>query len=237
MPPKIGIVAALEREVSAVTKKFAKRSDGPAGLTVFENTTVRLVCGGMGAKQAANAANWLIASYKPEAVMSIGFAGALVADYSVGDVITPGTVIDGSNGERFLIGGGDEILVSSAGVMAEAGKRQLAAQFAAQAVDMEAAAVARVAGQNGVPFMAVKAISDPLDFAMPPMDRFVSESGKFRTLPFLAYIAVRPGSWPVVAQLNANAHRASSQLCCWLENQISRDFQDVISTIGAKTRS
>jgi adenosylhomocysteine nucleosidase len=236
MLPKVGIVVALDREVSPLTKKFAKRSGGPAGLTVFDNRNVTLVCGGMGAKQAAAAASWLIASNKPEIVMSVGFAGALIPDYKAGDVITPGTVIDGGTGDRFAAGDGNVVLVSNAGVLGEAGKRQLAAKFAAQAIDMEAAAVARVAQQNGVPFVAVKAISDPLDFAMPPMDRFVNEAGKFRTLSFLAYMAIRPGSWPLVAELNANAKKASSQLCHWLENQMSRDFQDVVSGIGSKAR-
>ena len=50
---------------------------------------------------------------------------------------------------------------------------KLAQSYGAQAVDMEAAAVARGAQARGVRFMAVKAISDESTFAMPSMDRFV----------------------------------------------------------------
>ena len=237
MRPKVGIVAALEREVAPLAKKFVKRSNGPKGLAIFEKNDVWLVCGGMGEKQAAAATGWLIASHNPEVVMSVGFAGALIPGCRAGDVITPGTVVDGKTGERYQASQSKEILVSNSGVLAEEGKRELAAKFGAQAVDMEAAAVAQVAQQNGIAFFAVKAISDELDFVMPPMDRFVTEAGKFSTVRFLSYVAVRSGTWMSVAQLGRNSRKASSQLCQWLENQISRDFQDVISTIGAKTRS
>ena len=237
MPPKVGIVAALEREVAPLTRKFAKRGDGPKGLTIFENRDVRLVCGGIGVKPAAQAAAWLIASYKAEVVMSIGFAGALVPSYRAGDVITPAAVIDGSTGERFTTIYGEGVLVSNAGVLAKDGKRKLAEKYDAKAVDMEAAAVARVARENGIPFLVVKAVSDEVDFAIPPMDRFVTEAGKFNTLQFLSYVAIRPGWWPAVSQLGVNARKASSQLCRWLENQIGRDFLDVLGGMRAQTRS
>ena len=236
MPPKFGIIAALEREIAPLARKLARRKDGPAGLAIFENREVCLVCGGIGAKQATSAARWLIASCKPEVLMSVGFAGALVPALSVGDVIAPGKVIDGITGEQFPVGPGDRVLVSSEGVVSEDAKKSLEAKFRAHAVDMEAAAVARVAQTTGVPFAAVKAISDELGFIMLPMDRFV-EAGKFRLWRFLSYVAIRPGTWPAVARLGANARKASSQLCGWLENQISRDFQDVRAGIRAKVSS
>ena len=49
---------------------------------------------------------------------------------------------------------------------------------------MEAAAVAAVAQERGIEFAAVKAISDELDFVMPPVGRFVDADGKFETARF-----------------------------------------------------
>jgi adenosylhomocysteine nucleosidase len=167
--------------------------------------------------------------------MSIGFAGALVDRYRVGDVITPATVLDAATGERFG-SQGSGVLVTASGVLSEAEKRNFAAKYEADAVDMEAAAVARVAQENGLPFMAVKAISDELGFAMPPMDRFVANSGQFQTSRLLAHAAVRPSLWPVLLKLGRNAKKASSQLCGWLENQISRDFQDIL-VVGGEART
>lgn len=235
MPPRVAIVAALEREVAPLTAKFTRRSQPGQSFALFERAEVRLVCGGIGGKHAASATRWLIANAKPQLVMSIGFAGALMDRYRVGDVITPATVLDAATGETF----GSQrsgVLVTASGVLSEAEKRSFAARYQGDAVDMEAAAVARVAQENGISYMAVKVISDELGFAMPPMDRFVGDSGEFQTSRLLAHAAVRPSLWPVLMKLGKNAKTASSQLCGWLENQISRDFQDILM-VGGKART
>jgi adenosylhomocysteine nucleosidase len=188
------------------------------------------VCAGIGAASAAKATTWLIAQGKPEVVMSVGFAGALVADCKVGDIITPGTVMDVDTGEKFSVSSGHGLLVSSSAVMTETEKCKLAMQFRATVVDMEAASVARVAQQNEVSFSAVKVISDELGFDMPPLQRFVDGGGQFRTSELLIYAAIRPAIWPVLVRLGANARKASAHLCDWLENQMSRNFHDIFST-------
>jgi adenosylhomocysteine nucleosidase len=231
MPPRVALIAALEREVAPLARRFIRREYPGVSFSVFEGGDVKLVCGGIGQKHAAAATRWLIANAKPEVIGSIGFAGALVADYHAGDVMTPATTIDSGTGETFSSASGRGILVTGSGVSGEAEKRELATCYQAEAVDMEAAAVARVARESGIPFFAVKAISDELGFAMPPMDRFVSDSGQFRTAELLGYAAVRPAMWPVLARLGRNAKKASSQLCGWLENQISRDFQDILGKV------
>jgi len=234
MPPRVAIVAALEREVAPLARQFTRRVQPGQPFAVFERADVRLVCGGIGAAHAAAATRWLIADARPEVVMSVGFAGGLVPDCHVGDVITPATIVDATTGETFAASDGKGVLVTAVGVLGEAEKQGLAARYKANAVDMEAASVARVAQQNGIPFFAVKAISDEVGFTMPPLQRFVSD-GQVRTSKLLAYAAVRPSLWPVLMQLGRNAKTASSQLCCWLENQISRDFQDIFGLCN-KTR-
>jgi len=236
MPPKVVLIAALKREIAPLAKSFKPSKRGSDRFAVLERGDVSLLCGGIGGKHAEVAARWAIASLRPAVVMSVGFAGALTADCKVGDVITPATVIDANTGESFLARGGGGVLVSNAGVLAESGKRQLAARYGAEAVDMEAAAVARVAQERGIPFFAVKAISDEVGFAMPPMDRFVGAGGKFKTSKLLAHVAVRPALWPVLTRLGGNAKLASSQLSGWLENQMSRDFDGILEIVNDKAR-
>jgi len=231
MSPNVLLIAAMEREIAPLAKVF-RRSDATTGhYPVLEKGSVRLLYAGIGGEPAARAASWAIDSLRPEVVMSIGFAGALTPDYKVGDVITPAEVVDGSSGETFSAGFGNGVLVTNTGVLAEGDKRQLAARYGAIAVDMEAAAVARVAQENRIPFFAVKAVSDEVDFRMPPLEKFVGKAGKFQTSRLLAHVAVRPAFWPVLMHLGANAKRASSQLCRWLENQMSRDFQDMLGGV------
>jgi adenosylhomocysteine nucleosidase len=96
-------------------------------------------------------------------------------------------------------------------------KAQLAKSYGAHAVDMEAAGVARVAEFREIPFLAVKAISDELDFELPEMSRFV-RTGKFETASFLFHIAPRPWLWLRVFRLARNTRLASENLCAWLRD-------------------
>ena len=94
---------------------------------------------------------------------------------------------------------GHGVLVSAAGVAGVEQKAKLAESYGAQAVDMEAAAVARGAQAQGVGFLAVKAISDESDFHMPALDRFVDETepisdGKVRDFCGVASVALAAGN-------------------------------------------
>ena len=80
---------------------------------------------------------------------------------------------------------------------------------------MEAAAVARAAQKHNLPFLAVKSISDELNFELPEMNLFIRQ-GQFRTKSFVLYIAPRPWLWPRVVRLARNTERASQNLCAWL---------------------
>lgn len=231
MPPRVAIIAALEREIAPLVKGFRRETPSDTFRTLFSHEQISVVCGGIGSKAPVGAAQWLIDRTRPELIVSAGFAGALVPGRKVGDVITPGTVIDAMSGERFFIPSGSGILVTTPIVASESQKRELATEHGAVAVDMEAAAVARVAHAKGVPFVAVKVISDEAGFPMLPMDRFIDGMGKFHTSELLGYVAVRPWLWPAVVQLGKNARKASSQLCDWLMNQISRDFEDILEGV------
>ena len=85
--------------------------------------------------------------------------------------------------------------------------------FAAQAVDMEAAAVARAAEARGVEFAVLKVISDESDFSFPALERFVDSAGRFSEARFALYAAVRPWLWVQVARMARNSGRASRALC------------------------
>ncbi len=80
---------------------------------------------------------------------------------------------------------------------------------------MEAAAVARAAQAHNLPFIAVKAISDDVNFEIPEMSRFI-RTGQFDTTRFVLHIAVRPWLWLRVFRLARNTKIASENLCAWL---------------------
>jgi adenosylhomocysteine nucleosidase len=216
--PRVAIVAAMEREVKPLIRSWSRRQSEHNGKTfrLFEKGNVVLVCGGIGAEAARRAAETVIALYSPSIVYSAGFAGALTPEMKVGAVLLPRRVVDAGDGSSVDTETGEGVLVSFASVASPQQKVKLGESFAAAAVDMEAAAVARAAQARGLQFAAVKAISDEIHFAMPEMDRFVAPDGTFRSGKFAIYTVLRPSLWRTVAQLSRNSARASRALCARL---------------------
>jgi adenosylhomocysteine nucleosidase len=221
---KVAMVAALEREVSPLVKgwnKVQREHDGRS-FKFFESRQIVVVCGGIGAEAARRATEAVFALYQPTLILSVGFAGALDLTLKVGDIFAPSRVVDARDGSRTEMPAGQGLLVSAAGVAGAEQKAKLAESYRAQAVDMEAAAVARGAQARGVGFMAVKAISDESDFHMPAMDRLVGADGQFRTGRFAIVLVLRPWLWPRVIQLARNSAKASRALCTELERYIEK---------------
>ncbi len=163
-------------------------------------------------------------------VQSVGFAGALGTSMRVGELFEPRQVVDASDGSRVNTGCGSGVLVSFSSVASVEQKSRLAVAYQAQAVDMEAAAVAKGAEAHGLRFAAVKVISDDSSFAMPPMERFIANDGGFRSGAFGFHAAIRPWLWSSVFRLARNSTRASRELCDYL----SRNAGEMTTAVSTK---
>jgi adenosylhomocysteine nucleosidase len=71
---------------------------------------------------------------------------------------------------------------------------------------------------RGIPFYAIKAISDPLGAKLPDFNRFLSQQGQFRTFRFSIYAALRPWYWPSLARMGENSRKASQSITESLSN-------------------
>jgi len=212
---KVAIVAALEREVWPLVKDWRTTQKQHEGrpFKFFEHENVVLVCGGIGAEAARRAAEAIIALYRPELIISAGFAGGLDPALRAGHALTPRLVIDAGDGSRTDSGTGKGVLVSFGGVADSEQKAGLARAYGADVVDMEAAAVSRSAEAHGIQFTACKVVSDSRDQRLPPVARFVAPDGTFQSFRFLAHVAVRPWLWVGVGQLARNSAVAAQSLC------------------------
>ncbi len=221
---KLAIVAALEREVRPLVKKWRvnEKEHGGRSFRFFEDGETVLVCGGIGAEAARRAAEAVMALYAPAVIYSTGFAGALDSKLKVGDIVLPRRVVNAGDGSiiEMEIGGG--VLVSFTAVAGREQKEKLRESFSAHVVDMEAAAVARAAQARGVRFATVKVISDEFDFDFPSMEGFVDGAGKFSELRFALFACVRPWLWVRVVRLATNSGRAARALSEWLEKNMGR---------------
>jgi len=216
---KTAIVVALAREVAPLTKGWPAKvlEHGGYEFEVLENENIVVICGGIGAEAARRASEAAIAVYHPVRLVSAGFAGALTASLKAGEVVIPQHVIDVADGSSFDTGAGEGKLVSFTEIAGQGQKASLAKAYGAQAVDTEAASVARCAQIHGLQFLAVKAISDEEHVTLPEMRRFVDGKGQFRTGRFAAFAGVRPWLWPGLLELARNSVKASKALCRALE--------------------
>ena len=228
---RVAFVAAIRQEIEPLVRGWTAREIRHDGRTFafFESvradgTRVVAVCSGIGAEQGRRAAEAVIQEAHPRMLMSVGFAGALDSSLKVGDIVEPRVVVNGSDGSRTDTGCGKGTLVSSRVVAGLDQKRRLASAYEAIAVDMEGASVALGAQSHEIEFAALKAISDELDFAMPPVNQFVSSRGEFRSGRFALHVVVRPRLWRSTVALAWNSAKASRALCKAIESYLDREI-------------
>jgi adenosylhomocysteine nucleosidase len=192
----------------------------------FEGGNAVLLCGGIGYDAGQRAAEAMIALYQPATVIAAGLAGGLRPQWTLGKTMVAARVIDQETGREFPTAFGDGTVVSSRTIAGAELKRELAAKFAADLVDMEGAAVAEVAARHGLRFLAAKAVSDELDFELPPLQQFVGADGQFQAARFTLYAAMRPRLWPMVLHLKRNSDVAAEALAGLLRELITRLAQE-----------
>jgi adenosylhomocysteine nucleosidase len=108
--------------------------------------------------------------------------------------------------------GGECLLVTNPKVADAAEKKRLAAAYGAGLVDMEAAAVARLAGMRGIPFYCFKGVSDAFSEDLPDFNRFITPNGQFQTARLLFFVLPRPWHWPALIRMGENSKQASQSL-------------------------
>jgi len=219
MPHKpVAVVAAMQVELAPLLRKTQARKVN--GVALFELGQAVVAIGGIGENCARRAAETALEDAQPRILLSAGIAGAISPTLKVGDVGRIREVVDAATGNRYPTRGGEWLLVTSQDVSDAAEKQELLTRYGADVVDMEGAAVAQVAKEQGLEFAAVKSISDDAGFPMPPMMRFIDQNGQFANGRFLLYVALRPTGWPVLGKIRANTAIASANLCRELEHLI-----------------
>lgn len=147
------LVAAEQREFSGISRRFGglRKLSWHARFAAeawWGGDRWWMIANGPGPRLVAQA---LEKKIDVDGIVSTGFCGALDPALQVGDIV------------RGVVSG-DRVLVTAAE------KRELRARTGAAAVDMESETVAKKAGEWGIPFFCVRAVSDtagedmPLDF-------------------------------------------------------------------------
>jgi adenosylhomocysteine nucleosidase len=220
---RVALIAAFPGELKPLVN-----SQGPAGSRWPHSTRNGIhfwaqrneeeewiaACAGAGRDAATRAFAAIEEGGPISLVFSVGWAGALRAEIAPGTAYNVAGVIDVRTGERFRCdaGAGDLWLATSPKVAPYTEKRRLTSAYNAALVDMEAAAIARLAAMRGIPFYCIKGVSDGLDDRLPDLNRFISPSGQMRIGPLILFALLRPIYWPSLIRMGENSKRASQSI-------------------------
>lgn len=178
-----------------------------------------LVANGMGRQAARAGARAAMGGRRVRAIVSTGFAGALDSALPVGSVIMANSIVCGDRrfGSRLpSVRPPDAhtgtIVTVDRIVRTAAVKRRLAAA-GCRAVDMESAALARLAQERGLPFYCVRGISDAADRDLPlDIGRAALHDGTLSANRLLRLAVSRPGAWGGCVRLWRDARIAARSL-------------------------
>lgn len=215
MSQRLGIVAAFPGELKPLVRGWEKHGDVfRSRLGTSEAVAVAL---GMGANAATRACDLLLRE-KPDALVSVGWAGSLSCGLKPPQAVAVREVIDAARGESFATASREgQRLITLDRVADAQEKRRLAQQYKAVLVDMEAAAVARVARAQQMEFYCFKAISDGPNDRVPDFSRFTSPDGQLRMPALLAYAVTHPKYWGPLRALGRNSRQAAQELALFVD--------------------
>ena len=226
-------VAAEADELKPFAQRLTALRKLPWPLTyafegILEGQRVMVTANGAGPKLAATALEIAIravsaadlSSSALEAVVSVGYCGALQESLRENTIVVPESVLDLGTNETFPCAPFTADLSFARGTLISQNriantteeKRELGAQGAV-AVDMEAGGVAARAKRAGLPFCCIKVVSDRVDesFGL-DLNTMRSADGRIARGKIVSYAAVHPALIPGLLRFRRRAKDAAEAL-------------------------
>jgi adenosylhomocysteine nucleosidase len=213
---RTAIIAAMPGELKPLVRgwEHERRGDMHVWRWRFDEGEWVAASAGAGQQAATRAFAEVERDGPVTSVISAGWVGALNEQARPGKAYNVSSVIDSKTGERFPIAqwSSECVLVTSPRVADGAAKKRLAEAYGAALVDMEAAAIARLAGMRGIPFFCFKGVSDGFTENLLDFNRFISPEGQFETHRLLFFVLPRPWHWPALIRMGENSKQASQSI-------------------------
>jgi adenosylhomocysteine nucleosidase len=217
---RIGIVAAFPGELKPLVQSWPRHDHTFRGH--IGSIQVAAACSGMGAAAVARACDHVLAAGGFDTLVSIGWAGSLSCGLRPPEAVSVREVIDDATGERFPTASGEgQRLVTLDHVAGREEKRALAEKYEAALVDMEAAAVARIARERGLDFLCFKAVTDGPNDKLPDFNRFIKEEGQVHVPSLARWAAVHPSHWGGMRRLGKNSRLAARELANFVSRSVA----------------
>jgi adenosylhomocysteine nucleosidase len=218
------VLTAYAEELAGI-----RRAMGKAGGVVMAAT-------GDGPKRAASGAARFLERHHPAALVGAGIAAALSPGLAVGDVVasrrvrfavgdtaTPDTRLL----ERALAAGAKAatLVTVDRPIVSAAARAALAATAGAGddalACDMESAAWAREAAARGIPYLAVRAISDAAGEELPALlAESIGPDGSISRAGVVRRALLRPSSWGTLLRMRRRLRECSDAFGAFLARML-----------------
>lgn len=214
-----GIIVALPEELTTLTSRKLAR-----GECLSLSDDVLIAYAGAGPLNAEQAAKNLIVK-GADRLISWGCAAALDGQLRPGQLVIPETVrLDQQSYETdkrwshklrcrlsqklTVVGGG--LLSTSRIVASRSEKQSLQRETSAVALDMESAAVAKIAQQANLPCLVLRAIADPAAMSLPQaVVVALDDQGQVQLGKLLRHLLLRP--WQIPALISLGLHFAAAR--------------------------
>jgi adenosylhomocysteine nucleosidase len=218
---RIIILTAVEIEAKAVARALGLVCPRPNKPSKADRTghILELHLIGIGASHS----QLLLRKDNAAIIMMAGLAGGLDPSLRVGDVVIddcPTGLLPDVAHRRGGIHTAEHLVATTTE------KAALFAQTGALAVDMETRIIRALAQQEGIPFVAVRAISDAFDEALDPtILKLVDRFGRPRPAAIAATLLRRPALIAPLRRLGASSHLAAKNLGAALADIVGRCSQ------------
>lgn len=227
----LGIVVALPEELTTLASKKI-----PPNVL----NSVLVICSGAGAENARKAAETLIANGATH-LISWGCAAALSPELKQGDLTLADSLLDAqqvqininsawhahakSSLSKSLAVHTGVLLESKTIVSLSSEKKQLHEQTQAIVLDMESVAVAKVAQEKNLPFLAIRAIADPVTMDLPKAIAYsMNHDGVVVLGRLLMFLFQHPSELPGLIKLGLHFNAAKKTLL-----QVAKQLDTIIN--------
>jgi len=240
----IAILGSLSYEIEGIKKNIQGLSPKKLNhCAIFEKEGLLLVQTGMGRGGAVKALEIITDNYPLKLLISTGFASAVKEGIKPGDMVAynalycldedlilhpqerlfhlaVNSLIEAKL--RFFIGGGLTVprLICSSRI-----RQQIGEDPRITAIDMESYWLAQGCDRKGIPFLAIRAISDTLKDELPDLGAFLSPFGVWHKRRAMIYFCAHPLRTIKLFQLYLNSSRAQRNLTLWF-NHFLKVYRD-----------
>lgn len=242
----ICIIGAIKEEISGIKQHITIKKKYKIGSATFyqglhKSKEIIIVRSGVGQSPAHRATSDAVKTFPLRCIISIGFAGGVIPELKVSDLILSDKIFYCDNEESLFqfiniplsqvkvsCNQGDRInkILTENGIKYKSGniisinrvadsiklKEWLGRNYPVCGVEMETASIAKIAAEQGVPFFSLRAISDEVSHAIVQSDKFINKKGEINRLAAGYFVLTHPSLIPKIIELKKSASEAAKVL-------------------------